>query len=164
EMRATKPATNGEKAITQHQMKTVHQPFQLSCQVSSDDAVIWKSVKKLIEMKFCAKLPNVCVRVEIRYSVGPKTKTATTSTILKTELRHDSRPVPSLIPIKAATPVTAANAPITIIHITGPDPIPGNEVTPEPNCIAANPTDVANPSTVAIIARSSTSTPAGRCT
>ena len=34
EMRAMKPATNGLKAMTQHQMNTVHQPFQLSCQVA----------------------------------------------------------------------------------------------------------------------------------
>src|SRR5699024_9715098 len=89
-------------------------------------------------------------------------KTATTSTILRIELSPDSRAMPLLMPIYAEIPVTTAKAPITISHMTGPDSMPVKDVTPELNCMAANPNDVANPRTVAIIASNSTTTPAGR--
>ena len=64
EMRAMKPATKGLNAITQHQMNTVHQPFQLSCHESIGVIVSSGAVKKLIERKLLMKLPEVCTRFE----------------------------------------------------------------------------------------------------
>ena len=51
EILAMNPPTKGEKAITQHQMKTVHGPLQLSDQLSSGAPAVPESDQKLIGMK-----------------------------------------------------------------------------------------------------------------
>ena len=162
EMRAMNPATNGENAITQHQMKTVHQPFQLSCQLSSGAAVMETSVQKLMGMKLVMKEPKVCERFEMLNKVGPKTKTAITRMMLRIEFVSLMRRIPLLIPKKAEMAVKLPRAMMTAGHINGLEAIPVKEVTPELNCMAAKPNDVANPRTVAMMASSSTMTPAPR--
>ena len=59
EIRAINPATKGEKAITQHQINTVHQPFQLFCQDDNGSVVLGASVQKLMGMKFVKYEPKV---------------------------------------------------------------------------------------------------------
>ena len=72
--------------------------------------------------------------------------------------------VPLLIPdiCRDAPWMVAEDPGSRSVHMTGPDSSPVKEVTPELNCMAANPNEVARPSTVAIMASSSMTTPAGR--
>ncbi|GAA2953829.1 hypothetical protein GCM10010525_16840 [Glutamicibacter bergerei] len=58
--------------------------------------------------------------------------------------------------------VMPAKIKMTMNHIIGLALAPVKEDIPEENCMAAKPKDVAKPSTVAIIASSSTTTPAPR--
>src|SRR5699024_9915155 len=108
EIRAMKPATNGEKAMTQHQMNTVHQPFQLSCQLSSVVAASPESVHMLMSTKFAMKLPKVWDMFEMMNSVGPKISTAPTSTMLRIEFTLLIRAMPLLMPTMAEIEVMPA--------------------------------------------------------
>ncbi|QCY48480.1 hypothetical protein GcLGCM259_2773 [Glutamicibacter creatinolyticus] len=83
--------------------------------------------------------------------------------MLRIEFRLDMRAIPLLMPTIAEIAVIPANTAMTISHIIGLEVIPVKEVIPELNCRAANPKEVASPSTVAMMASSSTTTPAPRC-
>lgn len=72
--------------------------------------------------------------------------------------------MPLSTPRKALQAAKAPRASTTEIHSTGEAEIPIAADKRELNWIAAKPNEVARPRTVAMIASSSTTTPAGRCT
>src|SRR5699024_10870311 len=129
EMRAMKPATNGEKAMTQHQMNTVQTPFQLSDQSPSGAAAPSAPVQKLIGMKWVKNAPKVWERLERMKTVGPKMNTPTTSTMLRIELASLIRFMPLFTPRKAETAVSPPSTTITRNQTVGPEVMPVKEVS-----------------------------------
>ena len=109
------------------------------------------------------KEPKVCVMLEMRKIVGPKTNTATSSTMLSTELSSLIRFMPLLMPKNAETAVSPPRPRITSSQTPELGESPVKDASPELNCMAAKPKDVARPRTVAMMASSSTTTPAPRC-
>ena len=114
-------------------------------------------------MKWVKNAPKVWERLERMKTVGPKMNTPTTSTMLRIELASLIRFMPLFTPRKAETAVSPPSTTITRNQTVGPEVMPVKEVSPELNCMAAKPKDVASPRTVAMIASSSMITPAGRC-
>ena len=97
-----------------------------------------------------------------RNSVGPNTKTSTSNAIDRTELALLMRCIPFCTPTNTEMAVMSPMTTMTPIFSSRLDSIPKSELTPELNCIEANPNEVARPRIVVMMASHSITRPPPR--